>query len=409
MTLEELTIIVALVLIAGCSDTTTPRSANDTSSTQENKQTTAFSVGDTVAGLYVPLLLQANGKDTVAIDDLRGSIVVVEFWATWCGPCVAAIAHLNDVADHYADNENIRFISVTDEKLERVTEFLARKPIHTWIGVDEQQSLLKAFGISGIPQTIVINSDGKVAASVSPSRLDAELLTRIQNGEILKAESSGSVIVAGVDPSGANANRPLMQLVLRESTTPAGGRSAAVSGTTGTMLGYTPQQIISQSFSLRSTRSEFVAELPDVRFNMITRFPMSTDREQQLVQSAVASAFNIELRHEPRNVEVLVLELPEDRQHSLSATVSPGGSSTSVNQTGINVVNGSLGNIMYSMEHKLNRPILDDTGLAGSYDLIVTWDKKARAEQIAEAFTDATGLVLTSAQREIEFAVIESR
>jgi uncharacterized protein (TIGR03435 family) len=409
MTLRMMFILVALLLFAGCRDAITSRTANETRSTSESKDASVLSVGDTVAGLNVPVLLQADDKHSISFDALHGSVVVLEFWATWCGPCVAAIDHLNDLADQFADQENVRFISVTDEKLETITEFVGRKPIHTWIGLDEQQSLLKAFGISGIPQTIVINSDGKVAAKISPSRLDAELLKRIQNGEMLEEESSGSVIVAGVDPTVGEATAPVIQLVLRESTSPSAGQSAAVSGSTATLLGYTAKSLILQAFGLRSTRTEFGAELPDIRYDLITRFPKSTDDERQFVQSAIGSAFDIRLRQERRNVEVLLVGLGEDGGHSLSDTASTGGSSTSVNQTGISVVNGSLSKILNYVEGKINRPILDETGLNGSYDLVVTWGKDATTEQMAQAFTEATGLILTNAQREIEFAVVENR
>jgi uncharacterized protein (TIGR03435 family) len=404
---KRLAIIVALTFMAGCSDNTAPGPTGNATSPVESAPSRALSIGDAVPALQVPVLLQADGKETVALDELRGSTVVLEFWATSCGPCIAAIDHLNEIAAEFADRDDVCFISVTGETIDSVSTFLDRKPIHTWIGVDPTQTLLKAFGVAGIPQTILINPDGKVAAKISPSQLDASVLARVQNGETLEDESSGIVIVAGVDPEESGANQALMQFILRESTTPSSGPSAVFSGSTSTLLGYTAEQLVSHVFGLRSARTEFVAELPETCFDLVTRFPTSTDDGEHLVQSAVASAFGVKLRYESRNVDVFVADLPKDGHHLLSATASSGGSSTSVNNTGINVVNGSLANILYSMEPALERPIVDETGLDGSYDVAVTWDKGATPEQMAKAFTDATGLVLTAAKRDIEFAVVE--
>ncbi len=392
---------IALALFAGCTDGSAP--------IREDSKGPPFSVGDKVTGLTVPFLLQADETSTIAIEEMRGSIVVLEFWATWCGPCVASIGHLNELADEFADNDKVRFISVTDEAPETITEFLVRKPIHTWIGIDPKRSLLTAFEISGIPTTVIINADGWMAASISPSQLDAQVLERIQNGELLEAESSGEVLSAGVDPSVANATPPLMQFVLRKSSTPSGGPMSAASGNTATMLGFPPRQLITQIFGLQLTRADFVAELPDHPFDLITRFPKSTDSENLLVQSAISSAFEIKIRHETRSTDVLILNPPEDGKHSLSTTASSGGSTTSVSPTGMNVVNGSLQTIAYSLENRLKRPILNETGLDGRYDFVMKWDKDATADEVAEAFVQATGLMLSAAQRDIDFTVIEDR
>ncbi len=181
---------IVLAAWAGCRDSA--QSTKDTTPTETGQRAGTYSVDDTVAGLHIPVLLQADGKESVAIDDLRGSTVVLEFWATWCGPCVEAIDHLNEVADQFATSDNIRFISVTDENRETVTDFLARTPIRTWIGIDEDQQLHKAFEINSIPQTIIIGPDGKLAARTSPSKLDAELLDRIQNRQKSNGEPSNN-------------------------------------------------------------------------------------------------------------------------------------------------------------------------------------------------------------------------
>src|SRR5437667_7763070 len=100
--------------------------------------------------LQVPEGAKASGAA------LKGKVVVLEFWATWCGPCVAAIPHLNELADQFRDKP-VQFIAITDEDEKVIGPFLKKKPIHAWVGLDTDRSMFKAYGITGIPHTVVVD------------------------------------------------------------------------------------------------------------------------------------------------------------------------------------------------------------------------------------------------------------
>jgi len=78
--------------------------------------------------LQVKQWLQApkgfNGK----WESLRGKVVIVEFWATWCSPCISAIPHLNGLAKEFR-NQNVVFLAITDDDADRLKPFLAKQPI----------------------------------------------------------------------------------------------------------------------------------------------------------------------------------------------------------------------------------------------------------------------------------------
>src|SRR5881396_890266 len=89
-------------------------------------------LGDQPAPLGFEKLLQAPDGAKASWAALKGKVVVLEFWATWCGPCIAAIPHLNELADHFKDKP-VQFIAITDEEEKVVAPFLKRKPIHAWV------------------------------------------------------------------------------------------------------------------------------------------------------------------------------------------------------------------------------------------------------------------------------------
>src|SRR5687767_11115878 len=66
-------------------------------------QTKQLEIGDTPPPLYLEKLLQAPPDAKVDWDSLKGKVIVLDFWATWCKPCVEAIPHLNQLAKDLTD------------------------------------------------------------------------------------------------------------------------------------------------------------------------------------------------------------------------------------------------------------------------------------------------------------------
>lgn len=99
--------------------------------------------------------LHIPGTPTLA--GLKGKVVVVEFWATWCGPCVAGIPHLNELHEKYGP-KGLVILSLTDEKKEVVQAFIQKKPMKYALGCGSQT--LRAYGVNGIPQAFLIGRDG---------------------------------------------------------------------------------------------------------------------------------------------------------------------------------------------------------------------------------------------------------
>ena len=114
----------------------------------------------------IPKLLHAPRERVESLKDFPGEVVVLEFWATWCGPCRETIPHMNKLVDQYA-GKPVRFIAVTAESPETVLEFTREHPIHAWIGIDPRDAVSRAFRVRGIPHVVVIDRFGRVVHRVS--------------------------------------------------------------------------------------------------------------------------------------------------------------------------------------------------------------------------------------------------
>jgi thiol-disulfide isomerase/thioredoxin len=123
--------------------------------TPSRAQVPAIKVGDTAPEIKLEKLLQAPPGAETAASGLKGKVVVLEFWATWCLPCVPAIKHMNTVAEKFKDRP-VQFIAVTDEGDEPlVTKFLKEQPIRGWVGLDTDGSVFRAYKPSGRPHTVL--------------------------------------------------------------------------------------------------------------------------------------------------------------------------------------------------------------------------------------------------------------
>ena len=96
---------------------------------------------------------------------LAGKVVLVDFWATWCGPCIAEIPNMVEQYEKYhAKGFEVVGISLDEEK-EKVDSFVAENKIPwpiIYAGKGWQDPIAQFYGISGIPQLILIGRDGKV-------------------------------------------------------------------------------------------------------------------------------------------------------------------------------------------------------------------------------------------------------
>jgi thiol-disulfide isomerase/thioredoxin len=101
-----------------------------------------------------------NSK-TLKLADLKGKIVVLDFWATWCGPCLASIPHTNELAAKYA--KDVVIIGVCHPRgAEKMKQVVDSKKIAYPVAVDEGGKLGKACQVNGYPDYYLIDREGKL-------------------------------------------------------------------------------------------------------------------------------------------------------------------------------------------------------------------------------------------------------
>lgn len=105
-----------------------------------------------------------------ALTDLKGKPIVIEFWATWCPPCLTLIPHMNDLHEkHIKDGLTIMTVHVGDGARKKSLERFAKQYKITYpIGLDPTGRVMGAYGIREIPHAFVIDRAGKMTWSGYP-------------------------------------------------------------------------------------------------------------------------------------------------------------------------------------------------------------------------------------------------
>lgn len=139
--------------------------------------------GEEPPALKVTQWLQAPEGFSGQWSGLRGKVVVLEFWATWCSSCVAAIPHLNQLASVFRDQWGSLPVAVTDDDADRLKPFLAKQPMNAIIGVDPERQNWRSFAVSSIPHTLLIGKDGQLVGATLPENITAALLSQALAGK----------------------------------------------------------------------------------------------------------------------------------------------------------------------------------------------------------------------------------
>lgn len=105
--------------------------------------------------------------NSVSLASLKGKVVVVDFWATWCGPCIASMPGMKKAQDKYKGNPNVKFLFVdtwekVDNKLQNAKDFMTKKGYDFHVLLDTEDNVVSDFKVSGIPTKFIVDGNGNI-------------------------------------------------------------------------------------------------------------------------------------------------------------------------------------------------------------------------------------------------------
>lgn len=123
-----------------------------------------------------------------AAPNIKGKVVVYDFWATWCGPCRELIPEMNQWAAKF--KADVVFIGISDESAATVQTFMKSSPMKYNVAIDSKGTMSEALGIQGIPHVMVVTPDGIVRWQGFPGSSEDPLTTKVLQ-QIVAASKKG--------------------------------------------------------------------------------------------------------------------------------------------------------------------------------------------------------------------------
>jgi peroxiredoxin len=124
-----------------------------------------------------------DGTAGTTLADLRGRVVLIDFWATWCGPCTTQFPHLNQWHQQYAA-KGLHILGLSDEEADLVREYVAAEKLQYPIALDPDDRIRAAYFVPGMPTTVVIDKTGVVryvsVGTVDPAEIETAFTRLLQ-------------------------------------------------------------------------------------------------------------------------------------------------------------------------------------------------------------------------------------
>jgi uncharacterized protein (TIGR03435 family) len=139
-------------------------------------------VGQTVGDIRIKNLLNSPIKID-NLEQLKGKVIWLEFWATWCSPCIEAMPHLEKLQQAFANK--LQVIAISNEKEKRIRQFLANRPSVLWFAIDTAETFQKLFSYRVIPHAVLIDLQGKIVAITEPKNITKQVIADVLAGRAI--------------------------------------------------------------------------------------------------------------------------------------------------------------------------------------------------------------------------------
>lgn len=386
-------------------------------------------IGSIMPDLKAEYILNGQHEKVITKDHLAGKVVVLEFWGTWCAPCIKQFPKLNNLVKEFSQEELV-IISITAESENIIKPFLKRRPLDTWIVSDTDKSIINDFGVSVYPTTVIINKDGSIHDYISADGLSTDYLSELIDTEKVKtsnsttSETKSPIHIAqfgkpAVDKKTITAQPNVKTVVYGQNNVETNTKpvySVSVekdvdNGFTGGILGKAMGIIDQKGWTMRSALayiygvSETLIDGPKEILN--TKIKVTTDLPRnnaplvdQLLKEALKEKFNLDITQSQTKLEMLTLSAPEGVTKYLTPTKFQKGK-FSADDGVIAGRNWGMKNLIKNVELVLKESIHDDTNLKDRYDYDLYWDHE-KPETIIKALEDQLGLALKKTIQSVE-------
>ena len=321
---------------------------------------------------------------------------MLEFWATWCAPCIASLPHQNQLVEAL-DPARFQFISIDDEDPKLVQTFLVKKKMGGWVGLDSSGSVFARYGVESRPTTIVVDAQGKIVAATQMEDLNAADLEAVAQGKSI-AFKPALEIVSGSPASAPTATHPLFSVSFSKAD-PDAKPSMVKHPPSGTdYLGMDAGTLLTYIWNPIDLRAVLKDPLPEGRYDLRVELAAAPPAQTtSMIQSAVFCGLHLTVQTKTVTKREYILKATDNAAAAMQALATPPASKAKKlrgywnGRAGIS--KGSMDDLAYILETGLETPVANQTGIAGTFDVRFNF-KQEDIEDANAALKKTLGLEL---------------
>jgi len=354
---------------------------------------------DTLKLLQAPLGARADWAS------LKGKVVVLEFWATWCSPCVASLPHLNQLVESL-DPAKFQFISIDDEDMKDVQRFLTKKKMSGWVGVDTSGGVFAWYGINSRPTTVIVDRNGKIVAATAIDSVSAADLQAVAEGKNVAFKPATAITVAP-EASSPDATQTLFAVSLSKASPDQKTSTVNHPPTSVDFLANDADGLITNVFDVFKDRYVLKGPLPEGRYDLRMNF---VDVPQTVIssatQQAVLSALHLQIQPKTVTKTAYILKATDASKKLLSPSASTHAVKRGYWHGIFILMNGTMNDLAYVLATGLENPVINETGIDGTFDARFKV-AGGGVDSLNAVLKETLGLELVPGNQEMPITVLE--
>jgi uncharacterized protein (TIGR03435 family) len=376
-----------------------------------------LNIGDRTPELvFSDCLLPGNAEvvvKNVSLSSFSSKLVILDFWATWCGPCINAMPKLEKLQEKY--KSKLQVIGVTTESMKRIQAFAKNRPVKFMLAVDTGAAIRKYFEYRTIPHVVIVDGNGVVRAITGGEEITESVIDKLLRGETVSLPVKKDNVTFDYDKDHFNA-APGTQwsFNIQPAVEGVGTLSKAGAGEFVnrriSMINFLIDGMYRMAYDMSSFRVEYEIDKAEFEYSKkgnkycLDVIVPPSQTVSTYMQQELPRHFDVKAKLEKRKKTVYILKRNEQPfAFPKSDTVNKYYGSRSNYFSGRGVQVSALAEYLENFG-KTGTPVIDETGITGHYDIELEWQPEKKGD-MQEVFRKA-GFELVKEEREIDILII---
>ena len=366
-------------------------------------------LGEKVTNLALNKIVNYD-LETTNISEFKDKIVILDFWATWCAPCIKAFPHLESLSKQFPEDLQILTITSSDSE-EKIKKFLTKFKIDLPIVLDSDRLLANRFPHSVISHTVVLDKDQKIVAITTPEKITSEVIQKIIDGKDIKLQEKKDNLAGSYkDHLPSDNTMFLFNFIPYNEGIPSEVGTVGFRNGRILRINHSVPSLHIYARNIPYYRRIYEIEdwdkysKPENLYSLEIIAPDKSEQEiRQMILSFIQQKFpTIVSKIEKRIRKVKVLKR-NDEPLGLIESNPTSKYEYGFNGTDFGMINSPINPLALFLENTFQIPIIDETNLQGKYD--VSFKHELDHNKISQTLK-SLGLELVDAERRIDMLIL---